>query len=169
MVFPHSDDQQFYVCLDRIERWTPSPGVCARRRRHQVILSKWTILTISLCTTIPFVCRKNFDWGLYSIDTTIDRKEFCQKTILAIIHFGDHALHHLFPTLDHAVLPHLYDILFETLNEFEAEAKAYSFWKLISGQFQQLARVKPMEKCSHIRFKAQRADANWNDMEEKKQ
>lgn len=100
-----------------------------------------------------FLYRKNYDWGLYSIDTTIDRNEFCQKTILAITHFGDHALHHLFPTLDHAILPHLYDILFETLIDFEAKAIAYPFWELISGQFQQLTRIKPMAKCSYERFK----------------
>lgn len=92
----------------------------------------------------------------------MDRKESCQKTVLAITHFGDHVLHHLFPTLDHAVLPHLYDILFDTLIEFEAEARAYPFWQLITGQFNQLARVEPMTKCSHERFKLKELDGNEN-------
>lgn len=88
----------------------------------------------------------------------MDRKESCQNTALAITHFGDHVLHHLFPTLDHAVLPHLYDILYETLIKFEAEARACPFWQLITGQFNQLARVEPMTKCSHERFKLKELD-----------
>lgn len=68
-------------------------------------------------------------------------------------------MHHLFPTLDHAVLPHLYDALFQTLKEFEAEARAYPFWQLITGQFQQLARVDPIEKCSLERFRSKGNDA----------
>lgn len=90
----------------------------------------------------------------------MDRKESCQKTALAITHFGDHVLHHLFPTLDHAVLPYLYDILFETLKEFEAEARSRPFWKLVAGQFQQLARVEPMTTCSHECFKLKGLDGN---------
>lgn len=77
-------------------------------------------------------------------------------------------MHHLFPTLDHAVLPYLYDILFETLIEFEAEAIAYPFWQLIRGQFQRLACVEPMTKCSHERLKLKGVDANGNAMMAKK-
>lgn len=104
---------------------------------------------------------------MYNIDTTIDRKEIRQNTILAITHFGDHALHHLFPTLDQAVLSHLYDILFKTLAEFEVEAKAYPFWELISGQFQQLARIEPMTKCSKERFRIKGVAVNGNGMKVK--
>lgn len=59
--------------------------------------------------------------------------------------FGDHALHHLFPTLDHGILPHLYDILFETLNDFEIELGCYPYLETIRGNFAQLARNKLRE------------------------
>lgn len=88
----------------------------------------------------------DFDWGLYTLDTVIDRKELRGNTLLALTNFGDHALHHLFPTLDHGVLPDLYDVFFETLLDFEAECHCYPwFFETIKGQFQQLSRVEPIK------------------------
>lgn len=86
----------------------------------------------------------DFDWGLYTLDTIIDRQELRGNALLALTHFGDHALHHLFPTLDHGILPELYDIFFQTLLEFEAECQCYPwFFDCIKGQFQQLSRIEP--------------------------
>lgn len=63
--------------------------------------------------------------------------------------FGEHILHHLFPTLDHAVLPQLYPIFRKTLQEFNEELREYSFIKHIIGQNQQLLRTKrnPIPPC----------------------
>lgn len=98
-------------------------------------------------------CSKGYDWGLYSIDTIMDRQELRGNTLLALTNFGDHALHHLFPTLDHGILAELYDILFETLLEFEAECQCYPwFFETIKGQFQQLSRIQPMTLDSHERY-----------------
>lgn len=59
----------------------------------------------------------------------------------------------LFPTLDHGVLPHLYDIFFETLLEFEAECQCKPwFFETIKGQFKQLSRIESMELDSHERY-----------------
>lgn len=63
----------------------------------------------------------DLDWGIYSIAKIMDRQEFCSNKSLALTNFGDHALHHLFPTLDHGLLPQLYDDLFKTLTQFEAD------------------------------------------------
>lgn len=83
----------------------------------------------------------------------MERQELKGNKLLALTHFGDHALHHLFPTLDHAILSELYDILFETLLEFEAELQCYSwFFETIQGQFKQMARTKPMELSSHEKY-----------------
>lgn len=60
------------------------------------------------------------------------------------------------------MLPHLYDVLFETLEEFEAEARAYPFWQLITGQFKQLARIHPMEDCSLKRIRSEKGDNKKN-------
>lgn len=93
------------------------------------------------------------DWGIYQLDTVIDRKDIHGKHFLSLVHFGDHALHHLFPTLDHGILPELYPILFKTMDDFEAEFYSYPWLKLIRGQFQQLARIEPMTRCSYQRSK----------------
>lgn len=83
----------------------------------------------------------------------MEREELKGNTLLALTNFGDHTLHHLFPTLDHGVLPELYDILFETLFEFEAELQLYPwFFETIKGQFKQLTRTKPMKLSSHEKY-----------------
>lgn len=102
---------------------------------------------------ICFYFRDGLDWGIYQIDTCIDRKDIRGNHLLGLIHFGDHCLHHLFPTLEHGALTELYPILFQTMHEFEMEFITYPWWKLICGQFQQLARTEPMNKCSYQRSK----------------
>lgn len=83
----------------------------------------------------------------------MDRQELRGNTFLVLANFGDHALHHLFPTLDHGILPALYDIFFETLLEFEADYQCYPwFFETIKGQFKQLSRIEPMPFDSHQRY-----------------
>lgn len=114
------------------------------------------LITDEICinkTKMVLLCRKSFDWGLYSIDTVMDRQELRGNTFLALANFGDHALHHLFPTLDHGILPEIYGEFFETLMEFEAESQCYPwFFETIKGQFKQLARTEPMKLDSHERY-----------------
>lgn len=80
------------------------------------------------------------------MDTVIDNRDFQKSHFLALTHFGHHALHHLFPALDHGILSQLYPTLYETLVEFEVELAAYPWYALIRGQFHQLARQKPHSK-----------------------
>lgn len=82
----------------------------------------------------------------------MDRQELRGNTFLALANFGDHVLHHLFPTLDHGILPQLYDIFFKTLLEFEAESQCYPWYEIIKGQFLQLARVETNPMDSHERY-----------------
>lgn len=75
------------------------------------------------------------------------------RPFLALVGFGDHALHHLFPTLDHFILPKLYDIFFETLLEFQAECQCYPwFFETMKGLLLQASRVEPMKLDPHERF-----------------
>lgn len=111
--------------------------MCAPARRTNVFLFKKIFIQFCFC------CSENIDWGIYTIDTVIDNSDFQKHHFLALTNFGHHALHHLFPTLDHGILPQLYPILFETLNEFKLELSAYPWYRLIQGQFNQLARNKP--------------------------
>lgn len=102
--------------------------------------------------------NKNFDWGLYTIDTIMDRQELRGNALLAMANFGDHALHHLFPTLDSCILPHLYDVFFETLLEFEAECQCYTwFFETIKGYFQQASRIEEMKLDPDERYRLKMA------------
>lgn len=86
--------------------------------------------------------RQDFDWGLYQVDTIIDRGDIKWSDLLVLTHFGEHALHHLFPTLDHGVLKHLYPELRKTMKEFDVELREINHWSHIKGQNQQLLRTE---------------------------
>lgn len=73
----------------------------------------------------------------------MDNTDLRRNDFLALTHFGHHALHHLFPTIDHHVLSELYSIVFDTMEEFEVELEAYPWYHCIYGQFRQLARNNP--------------------------
>lgn len=77
------------------------------------------------------------------MNCVIDRKEVKQNQFLTLVTFGHHTLHHLFPTIDHGILPQLHEIFLETCREFQMELREYTWWPLIVGQFQQLTRDKP--------------------------
>ncbi|KAH8326049.1 hypothetical protein KR067_013681 [Drosophila pandora] len=86
--------------------------------------------------------RQDIDWGLYQLDTIIDRSDIKWSDLLVLTHFGEHALHHLFPTLDHGALKHLYPELNQTMKEFDTELREINHWGHIKGQNQQLLRIE---------------------------
>jgi len=73
----------------------------------------------------------------------MDHKSIKGSLFLVLTHFGDHCLHHLFPTLDHAILPQLYPIFYQTCKEFETELAECNLLHHVIGQFSQLARIEP--------------------------
>ncbi|XP_073821724.1 cytochrome b5-related protein-like isoform X2 [Musca autumnalis] len=86
--------------------------------------------------------RKDMDWGLYQLDTIIDRGDIKNSQFMCVTHFGEHTLHHLFPTLDHGLLPQLYPVFLKTLIEFKSELREITFLDHIIGQNQQLLRTE---------------------------
>lgn len=76
----------------------------------------------------------------------IDRTDLKGNHLLALTHFGDHIMHHLFPTLDHDQIHMLYPVLNETVKEFQVEVRTQAWPNLIVGQHQQLARIVPSER-----------------------
>lgn len=88
-----------------------------------------------------FSSSPKLDWGIFQLDAVMDRTEI-QGILLTLTHFGDHALHHLFPTIDHIHLPELQPLLLETCKEFEAVCRECRWWELIKGQFCQLGRTE---------------------------
>ncbi|XP_034474537.1 cytochrome b5-related protein-like [Drosophila innubila] len=91
--------------------------------------------------------RDDRDWGLFQVDTIIDRGDLKRSHFLVLTHFGDHVLHHLFPTLDHGLLPALYPILYETLDQFKGQLRECNHIEHIIGQHKQLLRIKPNNRA----------------------
>lgn len=83
------------------------------------------------------------DWGLFQLDTCMDRSDIKGNLLLTLTHYGDHSLHHIFPTIDHALLPDLQGVLLQTCKDFEAECRETRWWPLIVGGFEQLVRTEP--------------------------
>lgn len=85
----------------------------------------------------------------------MDNSDFRRHHFVALTHFGHHALHHLFPTLDHGVLPQFYPIFFKTLEEFELELVAYPWYQHVYAQFKQLTRTEPhpIDSLEKLRLK----------------
>lgn len=90
--------------------------------------------------------RLDRDWGLFQVDTIIDRGDLKGSQFLVLTHFGDHILHHLFPTLDHGILPQLYPVLYETLDQFKGKLRECNHLEHMLGQHMQLLRTKPNTK-----------------------
>lgn len=93
---------------------------------------------------------KSLDYGLYQMATTMERKGVNANLFISLTYFGDHLMHHLFPSLDHALLPQLHDVLFETLKEFHEEYRECSFLGAIIGQFRQLGRSEAISIAKEI-------------------
>lgn len=77
------------------------------------------------------------------MDTVIDRYENNFNVFTALTHYGDHILHHLFPTVDSSYLPYLYPVLKQTCKEFGTDYRKTSQFVLFLGNVLQLWRVKP--------------------------
>ncbi|KAK9739690.1 Fatty acid desaturase [Popillia japonica] len=90
------------------------------------------------------------DWGLHQMDSVMDRSEITGSHFLVLITFGDHALHHLFPTIDHGRLNYLYPIFQNVCTEFGIEIKMSTQIDLTVGQFQQLSKMEPTKRRINI-------------------
>lgn len=85
---------------------------------------------------------KSLDYGIYQLGATIDRSETKANLFMTLTHFGDHLLHHLFPSLDHVLLPQFRDVLFETCKDFnEKEPTDCTLIQAVVDQFKQLSRT----------------------------
>lgn len=87
--------------------------------------------------------QKEIDWGAAQLDAVADRYEITGSHWLVLTNFGDHALHHMFPTLDHGTLEHIYPIFMETVKDFKLNLRFTNQTTLIKGHFRQLRKVEP--------------------------
>lgn len=97
----------------------------------------------SFCLIWNRFFSKSMDFGIFQLCTVVDRREVKKSQFWTLITFGHHTLHHMFPTIDHGLLPQLHEIFIETCHEFKMELREFTWWPMIYGQFQQLNRTKP--------------------------
>ncbi|KOB71837.1 Desaturase, partial [Operophtera brumata] len=71
------------------------------------------------------------DWGIHQLDTVVERIDYAGNHFKSITRFGDHALHHLFPTLDHAELKYLYPTLLKHCEKFETQLRTNTFYEAL--------------------------------------
>lgn len=88
---------------------------------------------------------KGLDFGIYQLGATVDRIEAKSNLFMTLTHFGDHMLHHMFPSLDHSLLPQLSETFIETCNDFKEELREFTLLEAMLGQFQQLSRTKTIQ------------------------
>jgi fatty acid desaturase len=69
--------------------------------------------------------NEGLDFGIYQMSATVDKIEGDESLAFNLTHFGDHVMHHMFPSVDQAFLPQLRDLFIETCNEFDKELKKY--------------------------------------------
>ena len=128
----------------------------------QCLASYWVIFT-SLTTTHhhnatyhagDFPHPTSRDWGLHQLDTVRDVDKG-DNLFFEASTFGNHLLHHLFPTVDQSKLHHLRQVTVETCKEFGADYHYMSPVDMIVGMHKQIMREKPStfeereaERCS---------------------
>nr|XP_022905146.1 cytochrome b5-related protein-like [Onthophagus taurus] len=88
-----------------------------------------------------FESKSGIDWGLYQILAAMDRTETHKSHFWGLITFGDHIMHHLFPSLDHGALMFLYPTVEDTLKQFGIKLRTNSTFQVAKGQFLQLSKV----------------------------
>ena len=85
------------------------------------------------------------DWGIRQLDTTRDVGAKSGETgslFLLATTLGDHALHHLFPTVDQSKLYLLYPVFRQTLREFGVKYEFEPAVDMFVGMHKQMVRTE---------------------------
>ena len=89
------------------------------------------------------------DWGLAQLDAVRDRNDIEGNLLAELTTFGNHILHHLFPTLDHGLLDLLRPVLEKTCRDFNVPDELYKLpsylnqFNMTVGMVRQVARIQP--------------------------
>ncbi|XP_053603855.1 cytochrome b5-related protein-like [Plodia interpunctella] len=82
------------------------------------------------------------DWGLHQVEALLDRKDVNGNTFAVLTLFGDHTLHHMFPTLDHCVLKYLKPIFLEHCERYQANYRVSTQFQMVLGQIRENLRTE---------------------------
>lgn len=87
--------------------------------------------------------KNGLDWGVHQLDTGFDVTGKSDSFIMKMTTFGDHRLHHLFPTVDQSKLYHLYPVVEETCKQFQVPFETKSAWNMLLGHFSVMWKTTP--------------------------
>ncbi|KAJ8733394.1 hypothetical protein PYW08_001692 [Mythimna loreyi] len=126
---------------------------------HAVYMWLWIVCTTSLITFAigtsaahhhPDIFKdgdqlKNttVDWGMHELEAVMDRTDINSSLFTSMTFFGDHALHHLFPTLDNVTLRHFYPVFLKRCEQFRANFRLTSSLDLFIGQLRMAVKENP--------------------------
>ncbi|CAH0605493.1 unnamed protein product [Chrysodeixis includens] len=82
------------------------------------------------------------DWGIHQIEAVLDRKDVNSNVFAVMTLFGDHALHHIFPTLDHGLLKYLHPLFIQHCEKFQANYRVSTQFKMAVGQIKETMRTE---------------------------
>ncbi|XP_026755581.1 cytochrome b5-related protein-like [Galleria mellonella] len=83
------------------------------------------------------------DWGIHEVESVIDRTDINDNLFKVMTFFGDHTLHHLFPTLDHGLLPHFYPALLKNVEKFKVKFRTTTQFELFIQQIKVTMKREP--------------------------
>ncbi|XP_052740595.1 cytochrome b5-related protein [Bicyclus anynana] len=89
------------------------------------------------------VSEPTIDWGMHELEAVMDRPSVNDSHFKVMVFFGHHALHHLFPTLDHAVLEYLYPVFLKQCEKYKANFRLMSQLELFIGQLKMTLKTEP--------------------------
>lgn len=108
------------------------------------------------------------DWGLAQLDAVRERSDIDGHLFAELTMYGNHALHHLFPTIDQGSLELIRPAYIETCREFNVPVEAYepsgrfSQWEFIVGTFAQAARETPRPIYTNVSSKSSSSDKSFS-------
>nr|XP_021200684.2 cytochrome b5-related protein [Helicoverpa armigera] len=82
------------------------------------------------------------DWGMHQVEALLDRKDINGNVFLVMTLFGDHTLHHMFPTLDHSLLKYLHPTFIDLCKKYQANYRVSTQFKMVLGQIQETMRTE---------------------------
>lgn len=83
----------------------------------------------------------SYDFGEFQLSTVSDRKGANLNRFTRLTYHGEQVLHHLFPTIDNAILPHLKEVLINTCKDFNVKLNEFSIIDGVIGQWKQVYRT----------------------------
>lgn len=108
--------------------------------------------TMCILIILWFFRSENPDWGIHQVEALLDRKDINSNVFTVITLFGEHTLHHMFPTLDHAVLKYLHPIFLDLCEKFQANYRMSNQFNMVIGHIKEVMRTDFNELGKNRKF-----------------